>query len=75
MMPFICTFCRRRVCRKEDENNEGTIGDVTQDGLVNVVDVVLIINIFTKYNFVLDLHIVNLQEMKLLIYLEWYQIS
>jgi len=28
----------------EEDNNEGTIGDVTQDGLVNVVDIVLIVN-------------------------------
>lgn len=28
----------------EEDNNEGTAGDVTQDGLVNVVDVVLIVN-------------------------------
>jgi len=28
----------------EENNNQGTIGDVTQDGLINVVDVVLIVN-------------------------------
>ena len=28
----------------EEENNQGTVGDVTQDGLVNVVDIVLIVN-------------------------------
>ena len=28
----------------EEDNNQGTVGDVTQDGLINVVDVVLIVN-------------------------------
>ena len=28
----------------EEDNNQWTIGDVTQDGIVNIVDVVLIVN-------------------------------
>ena len=44
--PFILdeTLIYRAYFYDEEDNNEGTIGDVTGEGLVNVVDVVLIVN-------------------------------
>ena len=44
--PFILddSLVYRAYFYEEDENNDETIGDVTQDGSVNIVDVVLIVN-------------------------------